>query len=375
MGLFSRGAPVEERSISYQDVWGADLEWASPRRYRVKEAIELSTVIGCVRLRANTASQLPFAAFTADADGISQKIRKQPALVESPSMTVARSTWVQQCFMSRDLWGYAAGYITARDGLGFATNVEWLPPQDLTQTSTSHGKYPLFSMKGRTFAPEDLLIIPSTFVLPGDPLGIAPLARTGLVDLNKKARDFGADWFRNGAVPSSVITTPEPLTQEQADAMADRAASKWRRRKPAVMGSGMTLDVLKMNAEESQFLETLRHVQVDICQAFGVPPEKLGISSSGSSVTYANREQQQTQFLIDGMNADLVVIQEVLSNALIGGRFVRFNTGALLRSDVTQRYAAYKTAIDGGFMDPDEARAFEDWGPLDRPEQGATDDD
>lgn len=362
MGLFARR---EERAISYQDLWGSDQDWSPPGSYRTSDALQMSAVISCIRLRANTIAQMPLTSFREGADGTSVPAARQPLLIVKPSPTVSRSAWLTQMSISRDLWGYAAGLITSRTSDGFAATVEWLPPAELSTTPTTYAKWPVFSFNGRKLDPRDVIVIPSTFVLPGNPLGLAPLERTGLVDLNKKARDFGADWFRNGAVPSSVISTPETLTQEQADAMADRAASKWRRRKPAVMGSGMTIEVLKMNAEESQFLETLRHVQVDICQSFGVPPEKVGIATSGSSVTYSNREQQQSQFLIDGINADLVAIQESLTEALPRPQFVRFNTAALLRSDIGSRFNAYEVGIRSGVMTPNEARRLEDWQPID----------
>ena len=131
-----------------------------------------------------------------------------------------------------------------------------------------------------------------------------------------------------------------------------------------MLGSGLKVEHVKVNAEESQFLGTMRHVQADICQVFGVPPEKIGVATSGSSVTYSNREQQVQQFLVDSINADLVLVQEVLSAALPRDQFVRMNTGALLRSDLAARYASYQVALAAGFLTVDEVRELEERPPL-----------
>jgi phage portal protein BeeE len=43
--------------------------------------------------------------------------------------------------------------------------------------------------------------------------------------------------------------------------------------------------------------------------------------------------------------------------------YAKFNLGALLRGNMTERFAAYKEAINTEFMNPNEARSLEDWNP------------
>jgi phage portal protein BeeE len=59
-----------------------------------------------------------------------------------------------------------------------------------------------------------------------------------------------------------------------------------------------------------------------------------------------------------------VLIQEVLTAAVPQPQYVRFNTGALLRSDLQTRYASYATALAAGFLTVDEVRELEDRPPL-----------
>lgn len=363
MGLFRR----ERRAVSYQDVWGTGGDWDDAAA-KAGDAMALSAVIACVNLRANIIGQLPLDAYRAGPDGSSLRVARQPQLIANPNPKITRSIWLRQMSVSRDLWGNAIGLIVGRDAAGYPATVEWLNPQTV-RFDESAGRLAA-TINASPVPVADLLIIPS-FVVPGSQVGIAPLRRTGLVELNRRAQDFGADWFRNGAVPSMVVRSDQELTAAQAQQISDRMTSRWRARKPAVIGAGLTVDQFAVKADESQFLETLRHVQVDICQVFGVPPEEIGIATAGSSVTYANREQRVQQILVNSLNADLVVVQEILTANTARPQFVRFNTGALLRSDLATRYASYQTAITAGFLDINEVRALEDRPPIRTSEGGS----
>ena len=121
--------------------------------------------------------------------------------------------------------------------------------------------------------------------MPGTPLGISPLERSGLIELSHRAQDFGRDWLKNSAVPAAILYADAELDAESAERIRASVTSSWRKRRPAVLGSGLRYEKVGVDADESQFLDTMRHVQVDICQTFGIPPEEIGIASSGSSVT------------------------------------------------------------------------------------------
>jgi HK97 family phage portal protein len=359
----------ERRSISYQDVWGRGDEWHPEGRPSRHDALALSAVIACVNLRANTIAQLPLKAYRSGPSGLPVELPRQPQLIEAPSKG-PRSLWLRQMSISRDLYGNAFGMIVGRDAAGWPTAVEWLDPTKVT-TKQRYAQAPVeFAFHGQPLPAEDVLVVPG-FPVPGSPLGISPLERSGLVELARRAQQFGADWLKNSAVPASILYADQELDREQADRLRASVQASWRRRRPAVLGSGLKYEKVGVDADESQFLATMRHVQVDICQIFGVPPEKIGIATSGQSITYANREQQAQQYLVDSVNAELVLIQEVLTANLPRPQFVRFTTGALLRSDLSSRYAAYSTALAAGFLSVDEVRELEDRGPLPTPPGGA----
>jgi HK97 family phage portal protein len=365
--LFAGGGGRESRSLSFQDVWGAGQEWTGSGSYSGSDALALSAVVGCVRLRANLISQLPLTAFRL-VDGLPSELPVQPGLVVSPGgPDVVRSTWLAQMSLSRDLFGNAVGLVTGRGPRDTPTMVDWVHP-DRVRFEQSDGRLLVWLDESRVSS-GDVVLVPSV-VLPGSPVGVAPLESAGLVELGLMARDFGRDWFQNGAVPSQVIYSDDELTAEQAAGVKRSVRRSWRRRQPAVLGSGLRLESMPADSDSQSPLATMRHVQVDVCQCFGVPPEAIGIASSGQSVTYTNREQQMASMLVGGLNADLVTVQETLSALLPEGEYVRFNTGALLRSDLATRYEAYQKALASEFMTVDEVRALEELPPLDAPGDG-----
>ena len=363
--MLGRLGRSERRNVSYQDVWSKGNDWHREARAH-HDALALSAVVACVNLRANTIAQLPLKAYRMGPDGLPVELPRQPQLIEAPTMG-PRSHWLRQMSISRDIYGNAFGLVVGRDGAGWPTAVEWLEPAKV-KPSQAHTGGPLrFDYKGQPLPDGDVLVVPG-FPVPGSPLGISPLDRSGLVELSSRAQAFGADWFKNGAVPSAILYADTELDAEQAERIRASVQASWRKRRPAVLGSGLRWEkVSTSDVNESQALATMRHAQVDVCQIFGVPPEKIGIASSGQSITYANREQQAQQFLVDTINAELVLIQEILTAHLPRPQFARFNTGALLRSDLMSRYSAYSTALAAGFLSVDEVRELEDRGPLPAP--------
>lgn len=330
--------------------------------YRTDDALKIAAVVACVGLRSGAFVQLPLKAYR-DVRGVSEMVPTQPELLRSPSPTVVPSVWKAQMSISRDIWGYAAGIILAVDAGGYPSRVDWLlPERDVI--GVEHGDRIEWRVNGQPIDPARILHIPSRWVLPGRPLGICPLEYSGLVELAKKAQDFGRDWFQNGAVPSSIVYSDTPLDSKQADDLAAKIWTRWRNRKPAVLGSGLRYEKVSVPANESQFLETMRQTAADIAISFNLPPEKINAVVSGQSLTYANREQNTQQYLMDSINPDLVVVQEVLERHTPRGQFLRWQTGAFLRSDLKTRYESYKIGIEAEFLTADEARAWEELPPM-----------
>lgn len=353
-----RSAPTAQQILAAAtDLRGGDDQVLSG----TADALRVSAVVACVGLRAGVFAQLPLKAYR-DVDGYARALDPQPDLFRMPSDVAVPSVWKTQMSISRDLWGFALGRVTAWDAAFYPKRVEWIDPHVITYTVESQRVR--WKIDNEPVDSSMLVHVPSRFVLPGNPVGMSPLEHSGLVELARRAQKFGHDWFKYGAVPSAILKSDAIMSQQDADALLDRIMDRWRRRQPAVIGSGLDYEQVSVAANESQFLETARQVTADIALSFNLPPEKVGAAVAGSSITYANREQNQQQYLVDSINPDLVVIQESLDRHSPRGQYSRFNTGAFLRSDLKTRYDAYEIGIRSGFLTPNEARSLEEMEPM-----------
>jgi HK97 family phage portal protein len=354
----------ERRAVTFQTLWGSDRHAGLHRSgYSGLDAFAVDAVIGAVGLRAGHLAQVPFRAYRM-VDGTPQPLERQPALLRTPSATVVPSVWRVQMSTSRDLWGYAAGLIVSTDAVGWPTQVEWLPPWQMVPTQTTVGGRLDWRLSGQPIDASRVLHVPSRWVMPGNPAGVAPLERAGLVELSRKAQDFGRDWFTNGAVPSMMIYSDQVLTEDQSEEISSRIVQKWRNRKPAVAGSGLKVEALDIKGDDTMMLATLRQLRTSIAVAYNLPPEKLGGEVSGGALTYGNRESNQAALLVDSLNPDLVIIAETLTANLPQPQWVEAVTGALLQSDLKTRYEAHQIGVQAGFLTPNEARSLENLAPL-----------
>lgn len=349
-------------AVSYQDVWGSDSTLPFGHNDDAIAALALPMVQACVRLRATTLAQVPFKAYQ-NTKGRLELMSEQPRLLADPSVTVTPSAWKRQLSTSADLWGYALGIVTSRQG-AFVTGLEWVSPENLKHDPFEVGKVAQWYRGGAPLDPANVVVIPSALVLPGSPIGRAALDGTGLTELANMARKLARDTFESGT-PRMTITADRPLTIEQAVQIRDSASKNWRANRPAVLGAGLTVAPLNLKGEESRILETLHHVRVEICLAFGIPPTNFGLSAGpNASLTYANREQNIQQLMFESMNSGIVDIEEIFSRLLPTDQSVKATTAGIERSDLAARTTSTVARVAGGILTPNEARAIDDLPPL-----------
>lgn len=360
----------EKRDLSFQDVWGRGDPWptntASSRvDVTADSALGLSAVLRAVQLLSDTVASLPVHAYRGSG-ATRVRVPAQPQLIAKPSLILTLDEWIGQAMVSLLLHGNAYGVVLTRDRLGVPTGVEWVSPSDVKVTRDSALSRPKYKLSEETIPTDDIIHIRG-FMKPGAVVGSAPLVmQRETIGLGIAAQKFGAQWFGDGAHPSSVLTTESAIDKDQADTIKKRFVAAIRgRREPAVLGAGMKYQQIQVAANESQFLETHLAIVNDVARAFGLPAEMIGGGGQGSSLTYSNREQSAIDFLTFSVNPWLIRLESAISARLPGGQFVKFNPDALLRTDTKSRYEAHKTGLEGHFLTIDEVRALEDRRPLD----------
>jgi hypothetical protein len=126
-----------------------------------------------------------------------------------------------------------------------------------------------------------------------------------------------------------------------------------------VYGSDWDYKPITVPPEEAQFVETMKMTTNQIAAVYGIPPEMIG-GESGSSMTYANVEQQQINFVMFTLRPWLVRLETAFSALLPDRQYVKFNSDALIRADLKTRWEVNQIRVNLGAASLDEIRAQED---------------
>ena len=156
------------------------------------------------------------------------------------------------------------------------------------------------------------------------------------------------------------------LTPEQArkivDQMAEYRGANNAGKLPLFPGE-IEWVKMGMTAVEAEILGTKKLMIEDVARMFRVPPHIIG---EQSKISYASQEQSSREFLDYSIVPWLTRWEQRLGYSLLtpserrNGYFWHFETGALVRANLVDRYAAYQSGIQSGWLTRNEARAKED---------------
>jgi len=330
-------------------------------------ALSLQPVYSSVRILAEGVAQIPLRQYRDSGD---RKV-KMPLgqLLQKPSAYLNRFDWLYQYVTSAALTGTAWGLITARDGYGYPSTVEWLPPEKmavLEADSFAPGDARVF-FAGR-LVPRDQLLIIRAFTIPGRTAGLSPLLNFQLlIDAGVDALSYGADWYKAGGFPPGTFqNTQWEVEKEQADVMRARLVSSMRRREPLVYGRDWEYKPISVPPNEAQFVEAMQLNATQIASIYGVPPHRVG-GTRGDSMSYSNVESENLALISDTLDPWLVRFETAMADCLPQSQYAQFNRNARVRTDITTRFGAYRVARDIGLMNTDEIRDLEDLPPLPAP--------
>jgi len=174
------------------------------------------------------------------------------------------------------------------------------------------------------------------------------------------AEKFGAQFFGDGAHPSSVISSDQVLTKPEADGIKAAVRSSWLGREPAVLGSGLSFEQVEVNPSDSQFIELMRFELEQAARFFGVPPSMIYAAVSGQAVTYVNVGQSDIQFMKHSLRTWIDDIEDMWSSLLPGPQVVKLKPEGLLRMDPKGRHELYATRLRDKTITVNEIRDLED---------------
>lgn len=262
-----------------------------------------------------------------------------------------REHWAAEVLESAVQRGFAAGLVTSVEASGWPRQILPLHP-DLVSWWDDRGTWRWYA-DGKPVElwteGGPLWVAPSPSTTPGQPVGKSVLAYAAQqIHLGLGARKFGADFFDAGGLPVAHGKLDQAnITEQQAEELKRRVLRVTRNREPLISGSNFTLETIPINAEESQFLETIQANVAMVCMFYGIPPESIG-GSSGDSSTYANVEGRNLALLTNTIGAWMQWMEAVLTSLLPGENAVSLDPGALLRTSVPVQYDTAQKGVGRG---------------------------
>jgi HK97 family phage portal protein len=351
MSLFSKRALLAPDPIKTSN-WIPGPNW-SGENVSESNALEVTAVLACVSLLADSVASLPVRAIKHVGD---RNERVQIPAWLSNSSTVTQYELMHMIVTSLALHGNAYIFIDRESATSMPVSVQPLHPQDVQVTIVNRQRY--YTTGGFTIPADNMLHL-RWWTPPQAAKGLSPIEmQKTTIGLALAMERHLSQFYGEGATPSSVLEVDGDMTAEQARVLqATWETQNRRRRKPAVLTGGMKWKPIQTSAADSQMNETRAEQIAQVARIFRVPAYMIG--ARGDSQTYQNTESAGIHFVTYTLLPWLKRIEMALSTLMPEPNEIVFDTAGFLRADQITRLRAYQVGIMSGILTPNEARANE----------------
>jgi len=184
--------------------------------------------------------------------------------------------------------------------------------------------------------------------------------------LNEDAsRRATQSWWKRGARPSVILKHPGELSQAAADRLKlsfdARHAGADNMGGTNVLEEGMEAQIIQLNAEEMQYIESRKLNMQEVCMVFDVPPPVVHILDHA---TFSNITEQMRSMYRDTMSPRLEDIESTIDRSLRseffapGEREAEFDMSEVLRGDYETRVDKAMAARQAGLITGNEGRTI-----------------
>lgn len=370
LGKLFRSDDEETRVLSYQAVWGSGGSWNPSTTWAGSHvsydtALSISTVYACVRLLADTISTLPADTYFRK-DGERLPFRPRPSWVDFPDAGISREDHIQQVVFSM-LLSHGACTRIYRNRFEEVVALVPLDPTRVEPRYNSDGALEFLWDNSKIIDARDMRYLPM-LRRPGQAKGVSPLDEIKqTLGIASALDEFAARFFSGGTNVGGVIETQAVLSPEQAQEVKDafEKTHKGNRKShgTAVVGGGSKFVKTTVDPEQSQLLDSRRFAVEEIARIFRVPLNMLQVAAPGVQA-YSSNEQNAIQFAVYTLRPIISKIENSYSTQLPKDAFLRFNMDAILRGDITTRFAAYSTGVQAGYLNINDIHRLEDMRPV-----------
>ena len=174
--------------------------------------------------------------------------------------------------------------------------------------------------------------------------------------------EHGTNLFANGAFMSGFLSTDfEFQTDEQRAEFVEsfkKILGSQNAGKVGLLEKGATYEANKMNAKDSQFIESKQFSVLEIARIFRMPPHMIQDLAAGAS--YASIEQQSINFVQYTIKTWATRWEYALTHQLFSEKekdfAIRFDTNALVKGDLKSMTEAIVSQLKYGLSTINEGR-------------------
>jgi HK97 family phage portal protein len=338
-------------------------------------ALRSPTTLAACRVIAEAVGSLPIHLYRRGAAGSRQRD------AEHPSAGLIVGDWTPwaggvetRTAMQLDALLHGAAYAQVVRLGNAPRELHRLDPRAVTQERDDETGEPRFRVRqasggDRLLSWRDVLHIPTPGASPGRSICLINLAREAIA-IDMVMAEHQGRLFANGARPSGVFKYAKTLSPEAQKRLKESFntahAGAGNSGRTLILEDGMEFQTVQFSSVDLQFLELRNFVIREIARAFKVPGTLIG---DLDRATWRNVEELARQFLQFTLLPWLEVWQAALTRVLLtqeerGSFFFEFLVDDLLRADLAARFAAYRNAVGGAWLTPNEARRLDNRPPV-----------
>lgn len=322
-----------------------------------EEFLKVSTVWRCVQLKSNAVATLPWDVMRPTAAGGKERVRKPAAGSEiadilnrrpNPEMTAFsfRTTVMQH----KLLYGNFYGEIEF-DMAGRPIAIWPIAPDRVEPCRDEVGS--LFYRVSNPRGGMDEIDPSRVFHVPGlswDGVRGYSVLEVGMQSLGGAyaMERFAGRYFGSGMQTSGIVEVPPGIVLGKDGVETLRAEFKrrfqgWQNaQEPVILDQGMKYTPAQTEPDKSQLLDTRKFSVFDVCRWFGVPPY---LAFASDEEPRANVETQSREFLMYGLDPEIVALEQEADRKLFGAYkqdlTTRMNTDEFQRGDLKSRSEFY----------------------------------
>lgn len=377
MGLLSRGLERRAKELTYDQIAnlidGVSASRVAGVTVTEKTALQVSTVLACVKVLADGCATPDLHVYREKADGTSEKALNIPEyrlLARRPNEWQTSFEWRRVMTMHAALTG-AGLSIKVRGNNGRVRELIPVEPGkwDVRKISRYELRYRCWDEFGMIgdFAADDVFVLNGLQWSWAKSMNAVTLARAA-IGLAMATERSQSSMHANGLRPSGTYTVSGSLTEEQHGRL-----TKWLKDQggPDNAGNPLVLDrdakwvSTAISGVDAQHVETRRLQVEEICRGYGVFPIMVGHSDKTS--TFASSEAFFGAHLKHTLAPWHKAWRDRLDETLLDGAgplFVGFDTRYLIAGSMKDRAVWARTMAEMGIYTRNEIRDEEGRDPL-----------